>query len=84
MHTELAAVVAYIMSHKLGCYITLAASIGQLPMPTLKSSGFYRWFFGTANILASNIRRGVVGFNGGATFDPYTGERLKDAPQANA
>jgi hypothetical protein len=67
----------FILAHQLGAYMVISAGIGQLPMPTQLSSSFYRWFFGTVQVVAMNFARGKVGLNGGTPFNPQTGEKIK-------
>lgn len=51
-------VIAFIHSNAIllaGLYYLFSASVSNLPVPTDKSSTFYRWAYGTLHTLAGNL-----------------------------
>jgi len=69
--------VNFLVVHRLEEYIVLGIMIGALPMPTISSGNFYKWFFTVANMIGANLFRAKIGANGGANYDSNTGQPLK-------
>jgi hypothetical protein len=62
----LSLIYSFIAAHQLFFYYIFAVAVDQLPMPTLTSSGFYKWFFGVIQVFAANWIRGKIGTKGGS------------------
>jgi len=53
-----------IVSHQLIVAYIAAIAIDNLPAPGAASNGFYKWFFGVAQVLAANLTRAKMGVQG--------------------
>jgi uncharacterized membrane protein YgcG len=60
-----ASVWAWAVAHQIVIYYFASVAIDQLPAPTSQSNGFYKWFFGVAQVAAANWNRGKRGITGG-------------------
>ncbi len=60
-----AVVWAWAVAHQLVLYYFASVAVDQLPAPGPQSNGFYKWFFGVAQVAAANWNRGKRGVTGG-------------------
>jgi hypothetical protein len=70
---SLAAVWTWMVAHQIVIYYFASVAIDQLPAPGPNSNGFYKWFFGVAQVAAANWNRGKRGVTGGLSASQTSG-----------